>query len=142
MTSAFIGIICTTSSMIRYEARNRNLNRATATAANRDTAEESSTAETVTSMLLRKKIQNDRPAPAAPPLSTALKFPRVGCAGSGGGVSEKISRAGFNAVETIHRIGNSVRSTSSTPAPFSAILRALRRLLAPRARLAAGSVQA
>src|SRR5258708_25636902 len=115
MTSAFIGIICTTSSMIRYEARNRNLNRATATAANRDTAEESSTAETVTSMLLRKKIQNDRPAPAAPPLSTALKFPRGGRAGSGGGVSEQISRAGFDALETIPSSGNNGRSPPTNP---------------------------
>ena len=39
MISAWPGIICTISSMIRNEARNRNRNLATATAASSDSSE-------------------------------------------------------------------------------------------------------
>src|SRR5215813_4888556 len=97
MTSACCGSICTTSSMIRNEVRNRNRNRATATADSRATSEEASTAVTVTSMLLVRNLQNEMPT--ALPLNTVPKLARVGCAGSGCGVSEKISRCGLNAVE-------------------------------------------
>ena len=57
MISAWPGIICTISSMIRNEARNRNRNLATATDASSDRNEEIRTAARVTARLLRKNSQ-------------------------------------------------------------------------------------
>src|SRR6266702_2823468 len=121
MTSAWHGSICTTSSMIRNEVRNRNRNRATATAASSETSEEAATAVSVTSRLLTKNVQNEMPM--ALPLSTLWKLAMVGWAGSGCGVSEKISRGGLNAVEIIHTIGARVTTATSTPAALSATAR-------------------
>ncbi len=79
MISAWPGIICTISSMIRNEERSRNRNRATATDASSDSTEATSTVASVTVRLLRKKIQTG-PIPDAWPLMTWLKLPqrRVG----------------------------------------------------------------
>src|SRR5215468_11095766 len=134
MTSACCGSICTTSSMISSEVRNRNRNLATATAASRAASEDKITAVSVTSMLLVKNVQNEMPTVL--PLNTLWKLARVGWAGSGCGVSEKISRCGLNAVEIIHTIGASVTTATSTPAPLSATARS--RLVPPPLLLARG----
>jgi hypothetical protein len=87
MISACPGIICTISSMIRKDARKRNLNRATATDASSDSSEASRTVASVTVRLLRKNCQTD-PMPDACPLITCEKLPRVGRDGTRLGVSE------------------------------------------------------
>src|SRR5207245_7294639 len=121
MTSACCGSIWTTSSMIRNEVRNRNRNLATATAASRAASEEKTTAVSVTSRLLAKNVQNEMPTVL--PLNTLWKLARVGWAGSGCGVSEKISRGGLNAVEIIHTIGARVTTATNAPAALSATAR-------------------
>src|SRR5215471_17823118 len=67
--------------------------------------------------------------PTVLPLNTLWKLARVGWAGSGRGVSEKISRGGLNAVEIIHTIGARVTTATSTPAPLSATARSRLRVL-------------
>ena len=84
MISACAGIICTISSMIRYEVRNRNRYPATATEASSDTSEASTTVLSVTSMLFRKNSQQD-PIPDAWPLNTEWKLPSVGGRATGPG---------------------------------------------------------
>src|SRR5258707_477336 len=74
------------SSQIRYVARNRNRNLATAMAASSASAEETTTDESVTTRLLRRNVQYGMPI--TEPLITLAKFDHVGCAGSGCGVSE------------------------------------------------------
>ncbi len=85
--SAWPGIICTISSMIRNEERSRNRNRATATEASSESSEAISTVASVTVRLLRKNSHTG-PIPDAWPLMTWLKLPSVGWAGSRLGVSE------------------------------------------------------
>src|SRR6185437_554591 len=110
------------------EVRNRNRNLATATAASRAAREERTTAVSVTRRLLAKNVQNEMPTVL--PLNTLWKLARVGWAGSGCGVSEKISRGGLNAVEIIHTIGASETTATTTPAALSATARS--RLLPPQ----------
>src|SRR5262245_25324656 len=117
MIRACAGIICTMSSMTRTEARNLNLNLATATDARSETSDARSTVASVTAMLLRKNSHTE-PIPDAWPLITCAKFPSVGWAGVRSGVREKISCDGLNAVDTIHAIGNSVTRATSTPVPL------------------------
>src|SRR5690242_1324762 len=74
--------------------------------------------------LFLRKFQYE--IPITEPLKTLRKFARVGCSGTGCGVSEKISLAGLNAVEIIHSTGNSANSATSSPARFSAALREAR----------------
>src|SRR5215472_11938294 len=117
MIRAWPGIICTMSSMTSTEARNLNLNLATATDARSETSDARSTVARVTAMLLRKNSHTE-PIPDAWPLITCAKLPSVGCAGVRSGVREKISCDGLNAVDTIHAIGNSVTRATSTPVPL------------------------
>src|SRR6185312_7381283 len=141
MTSACCGSIWTTSSMINSEVRNRNRNLATATAASRAAREERTTAVSVTRRLLAKNVQNEMPTVL--PLITLWKLARVGWAGSGCGVNEKISRGGLNAVEIIHTIGARETTATSTPAPLSATARSRlappRLLMLPRGGAAGGA---
>ena len=74
MTSAWAGIICTISSMIRNEVRSRNRNLATATAASSENSDATTTAASVTDRLLRKNIQTE-PTPDACPLMTGRSCP-------------------------------------------------------------------
>ena len=87
MIRACPGIICTIRSMIRYDARKRNRNRATAIEASSEISEASTTVDSVTRRLLRKNSQTE-PIPDAWPLMTAEKLPSVGWVGSSCGVSE------------------------------------------------------
>src|SRR5260370_42191142 len=102
MIRAWPGIICTISSMIRNEPRNRNRNLAAATAASSDTTEAISTAARVTARLLRKN-SHTVPIPAACPLITWEQLPRVGWAGSRRGVGQQISGDGVDGVGAIQR---------------------------------------
>jgi hypothetical protein len=113
--------------MIKNEVRNRNLNRATATAASRESSEEASTAAPVTYRLFLKNVQKEMPM--ALPLKTLSKLDSVGWAGSTCGVREKISVLGLNAVEIIHTIGARVITATSTPAPLRAAARILAEVL-------------
>src|SRR5258708_28299985 len=113
MVGAWPGIIGTMSSMTSTEARNLNLNLATATEASSETTDASSTVARVTAMLLRKNSHTE-PIPDACPLITCAKLPSVGCAGVSAGVREKISCDGLKAVDTIQAIGNSGTRATST----------------------------
>src|ERR1700733_2197926 len=131
MTRACCGSICTISSMTRYVVRNRNRNRATPTAASSAITEDATTATTVTNRLFFRKFQYGMPITL--PSITARKFPSVGWDGNGCGVSVYHSVAGLNAVDTIHKIGNSVISATSTPSRCSPIRR-VRRVTTRRRR--------
>src|SRR6516225_10462860 len=104
-------------------------------AASSATKEDAATDITVTNRLFFRKFQYG--SPMTLPLSTARKFPRVGCAGSGCGVSEYHSLAGLNAVDTIQKMGNSVISATSSPSRFSPARRARRVSRRLRRRVAA-----
>src|SRR6516164_9745917 len=124
--------------MIKYVVRNRNRNLASAMAASSAINEDATTATTVTNRLFFRKFQYG--SPMTLPSITARKFPRVGCLGSGCGVSEYHSVAGLNAVDTIQKMGNSVISATSSPSRFSPARRARRvsRRLRRRPAAAAG----
>src|SRR5579863_7701332 len=120
--------------MIRYVLRNLNRNLASATAASSAIKEDATTDTRVTNRLFFRKFQYG--SPTTLPSITARKLPRVGCLGSGCGVSEYHSVAGLNAVDTIQKMGNSVISATSTPSKFSPARRA--RAVSTRRRRRAG----